>query len=111
MHNFRKTSSLIISLLSLAATTLTVNSASAACNAATVTAVSQNNGQCGGKVGFITNVSGFIVCTTSEFQGSLVMSAYLSGRPIKYQLGSGDTDCNPDANESVPKAAVWIQAV
>lgn len=110
MIHFTLTTSRRILALSAVALGFTAE-AQAACNTATVTMVSQNAGTCGGRVGFVTDVSGSsIICTSTALQGDIVLAAYLAGKNMSYQLGSGDNDCNPNGSETLSKSTVWVQA-
>lgn len=100
-------------ILALSAISLGITAeAQAACTSAKVTMISQNAGTCGGRVGFVSSTSGgSIICTGTALQGDIVLAAYLAGKTIKYQLGSGDNDCNPNGSETLSKSTVWVQAI
>ncbi len=101
----RRALALSVATLGLSA----VGVANAACNGATILKVSQNPGTCNGRVGFVPDVANRIVCSSTAIQDTIILSAHLANKTVKYQLGGGDNDCDPDVTESTAKAIVWIQ--
>jgi hypothetical protein len=98
----------------LAAVVGIAGDAHAACTTAgtVVTSVAESTQQCNGMVSFATNNSGsFLICTANAEQGRIVTAAYLSGKPIRYQLGGGDNDCNPGSGEDETRTTIWVHAL
>ncbi len=79
------------------------------CFATTVVGVLDYSAQCGGKGAFLTAGSGGNwICGTTDLQIRLATAAYLSGKPVYYQLGGGDNDCNPDSSYSISKTPLYF---
>lgn len=79
------------------------------CFATTVTAVLDYSAQCGGKGAFQTAASAqHWICGATDLQIRLATAAYLAGKPVYYQLGGGDNDCNPDTDYSTSKAPLYF---